>query len=249
MIAKRIATLLLRSGVELPLWLTYDFARWATLRTILRQSRINCVIDVGANRGQFASTLRDVGFTGRIISFEPAPLDFAILSDRFSRDRMWRGVNCALGDRDGELPLNYLEDSTALSSFVGLKQSSRRARTITVRVQRLDSIYRTILAGIESPRVFLKCDTQGFDYEVVSGAEGVIENVLGIQSEVTVLSAYYENVRPYYQNLERYEQLGFRLMGMFGGGRYDIARCGSEYDCIMARIESFVESRRENRRL
>jgi len=41
--------------------------------------KINCVLDVGANQGQYAHFLRNLGYKGNIISFEPVTIDYAIL--------------------------------------------------------------------------------------------------------------------------------------------------------------------------
>src|SRR5437868_7811678 len=56
-------------------WLPVSWAHWfrnrVLLRHVLGKLSINCVLDVGANRGQFGTLLRGIGYTGWIISFEP----------------------------------------------------------------------------------------------------------------------------------------------------------------------------------
>jgi predicted xylose isomerase-like sugar epimerase len=51
------------------------------IATVLRLYAVNCVLDVGANRGQYARMLRRRGYRGHIVSFEPVATTFAEWSD------------------------------------------------------------------------------------------------------------------------------------------------------------------------
>jgi FkbM family methyltransferase len=236
---KYISKHLIRLKARLPRTHLNDFVKWSTLCDVLEKLRINCVFDVGANRGQFASTLRATGYQGRIVSFEPLPGEFGILSHRFRSDSLWRGMNYALGDEDCVMPFHNVVESTALSSFHGLKTSNRPVQVIPVTVKRLDDVYGQLVADLPNPRVFLKCDTQGFDHKVVSGANGIIHHILGMQSEIVVSSPYYKDTVPYYENLAKYEALGFGLLGTFDGAFHGKANAVGEIDCIMARVSAY----------
>ena len=63
------------------------------LKRLLETLDINCVLDVGANKGQFVEKVRGIGFRGRIVSFEPLRREFTQLSSRFRGDAQWRGVS------------------------------------------------------------------------------------------------------------------------------------------------------------
>src|SRR4029450_5885156 len=68
------------------------------LKDVIRQLRINCVLDVGAHEGAYARRLRgEVGFTGHIASFEPAGRSYARLVASRKGDQGWRGYRYALG--------------------------------------------------------------------------------------------------------------------------------------------------------
>jgi FkbM family methyltransferase len=179
------------------------------LRRLLSFLRINCVLDVGANHGQFAKELRAIGYSGRIVSFEPLQREFDRMSEHFSHDANWRGYRLALGSDEALMDI-HVDRLTVLSSFLNSIAKHDQQRTERVSVKRLDTMFSSVVQGIESPRVFLKMDTQGYDLEVFNGAAGCIAEICGIQSELSV-QPLYEGMPHYLEALETYERAGFDL--------------------------------------
>jgi len=206
------------------------------LGELLSKLRIDCVIDVGANEGQYARLLRRLGFTGLILSFEPNVDVFNVMQRAFAKDHAWRGYNCGLGSSDGELDFNVFEFSP-ISSFLPGSDfvHSKIVRTAKVPVRRLDAFLPEILPDWSKRRLFLKCDTQGFDLEVVKGAEGALSAVYGLQSEIAVQSLYRGMPR-YLEALSLYESLGFVLIDLWLNNR-TVDGDVLEYDCLMKRTD------------
>jgi hypothetical protein len=59
------------------------------LAAVLRSRDINCVIDVGGNQGHFGQLVRTLGYTGRIVPFEPSPSSLPALSKLAAQDAQW----------------------------------------------------------------------------------------------------------------------------------------------------------------
>ncbi len=138
---------------------------------------IDLIFDVGANGGQFATTMRDYGFGGDIVSFEPVASEFAKLSAAAKGDKRWRTVHCALGSSEGEHEINVMADSVfssfnapSIEATDAFAQENKIIRTEKVQVRRLDTIVAEYGLRGRLSRSLLKCDTQGFDRQVLEGA-------------------------------------------------------------------------------
>ncbi len=71
---------------------------------MLRANGVNLVFDVGANVGQFALSLREAGYRGRIVSFEPLGDAWAKLHETSRNDELWEiAPRGAIGVEDGEI--------------------------------------------------------------------------------------------------------------------------------------------------
>ena len=188
------------------------------LKQLFALHGVDCVLDVGANCGQFATGLRRSGFSGRIVSFEPVPEAFEQLANRAKTDQGWDTRQLALGDRSGRLPLNVTA-STSVSSFLTPTDAyaagyagGRVARVENVEVARLDDMVDHLSTGAR--RFFLKVDTQGYDLAVVDGAAGCIAQVVGLQIELSVMPIY-EGAPEYLDALRFVQDRGFIPSGMF----------------------------------
>lgn len=190
------------------------------LNELLERYNVTSVLDVGANEGQFASSLRsDVGFTGRIHSFEPSAETFARLDVRSASDARW-SVHCvALGDVEAELELHLFETSDWNSlhppDLDHVRRSGRELHAIgteSVRVTTLDQLWVDLVD--DSDVTFLKSDTQGHDLQVLAGANDRLASVAGLLLESSI-TTFYEDEPTFADVVERCADLGFAPTGFF----------------------------------
>ena len=183
---------------------------------------INCVLDVGANDGDYGDELRRLGYDGHIVSFEPVSSNFQRLLERKKRDPKWTAHQIALGESDGEAEINVLQGHT-FSSFLspsayGVSRFGRKMnveRKETVKVRRLDHVLREVLADVPNPRVFLKTDTQGFDMAVIRGARDEMSSILGVQMELALKPLYEKLTTEWTETIRELQGMGFEVTGMF----------------------------------
>ena len=187
----------------------------------LRTHQIDTVFDVGANTGQFATMLRDAGFSGRIVSFEPSSAAYAILSSRARRDADWIiAPRVALGDHEGTIMLNLAGNSASssllpmLQSHVSAAPESHYIGSEMVDLRTLDSIGAELVS--ESERVFVKLDVQGFEHKVLQGADRFLRRIKGIQLELSLVPLY-EGESLFHPMLHDLEDRGYELWSLVPG--------------------------------
>lgn len=213
------------------------------LRQLFSVLGVNCVLDVGAHHGEYGLELRQMGYRGRIVSFEPISDNFAALRQQLVRDPNW-WVHClALGDQEQTAEIKVMSGTT-FGSFLapspyGLSQFPTKMqveRLESVTVRRLDNLFAECVAGIAEPRVFLKVDTQGYDQKVLTGAGAYLERVVGLQTEMSTKSIYEGMANAFVEALPALQARGFELTGIFPvtRDRKDTLRL-IEVDCVLCR--------------
>lgn len=209
------------------------------LRWLFRRLEVDCVLDVGANTGQFASGLRRSGYRGRIVSFEPVSSVFATLREAAHGDPDWQVHQLAAGAEDGEAEINVRPGT--MSSLLpssdfgrGWSPRLRESSVETVPVRRLDGLVDTATAGLTAPRVFLKLDTQGFDLAAFRGLGSRTADLVGMQSELSCVPIY-DGMPTMTEQLTTYEGAGFALSAMFPVSRDDETMRAIEFDAVLVR--------------
>jgi FkbM family methyltransferase len=180
---------------------------------------INLVLDVGANVGQFGrKNLRDAGYRGRIVSFEPLRAAWKGLSQEAAGDRLWTvAPRTAIGAEAGDININVSQNSVSSSILDMLPEhqdsapESKYVAIEVVPIRRLDEIAPKYL--LSDSIVFLKIDTQGFEGAVLQGAEGILNHVTGIQLELSLIPLY-AGQQLYDEMIARLNQRGFDLWGV-----------------------------------
>ncbi len=192
------------------------------LSRLLRHLEIDLALDVGANDGGYASSLRNLGYAARIISFEPLAEPFARLSDIAAQDSRWDVVRTAVGDRDGEIVIHVAGNDGASSSALPMLDAHLAAAPSAayvadekVPVQRLDAL---VGGQVEGRRCFLKLDVQGFERNVLDGAASILAggHVLGVQAEMSLVPLY-DGSMLWRETVDRMSATGYELASLMPG--------------------------------
>ena len=219
-------------------WGVNDLLPTRRLQKIVKEYKIDCIVDVGANVGQYADFLRNkVGYNGLIISFEPDPDNLKLLKEGSKGDSRWLIQDFALGKENTTLELNVMENST-FNSFLSPDHSETNRfenenavkSTLLVKVKRLDEILLRLKNEQNFERVFLKLDTQGFDLDVFEGASGVLGMIVGVQTEVSFIPIY-KNIPSFEQSISVFRSKGFEVSALYAVNE-EVFPHAIEYDCI-----------------
>lgn len=207
---------------------------------VLSTRKIDLVLDIGANTGQFGQALFDNGFGGRVVSFDPLPDAHARLVERAGRSgRDWMvAPRAALDDKVGVA--RFIVATNSASSSL-LDQSSRLAEVapaaasvgeIEVPTATLDGAVSGFLG--ENDRVAIKIDTQGAELRVLQGGTATVRRADMILIEMSIAQLY--EGQPSYHELDQYlRACGFSLIDIDPTVRDPNSGLLAEFDAIYVR--------------
>jgi FkbM family methyltransferase len=201
---------------------------------------VDCVFDVGGNKGQYGRYLRtEVGYRGTIVSFEPVPAALDKLREASSGDPKWVIRPYALGAKTGKAVFNVMAHSV-FSSFLqpdnsrfgSFASGNRIVDHIDVEVVTLDEVFPEIMAQTSCSAPYLKLDTQGSDVDVANGGRHVISKFRGLQTEASV-TPIYAGVPDFTESIKSFRQLGFEISAIFSLNPTRHFPRMIEFDCHM----------------
>ena len=148
---------------------------------IIQNYRINKLIDIGANEGQYSTTMRRFGFDEKIISFEPLKDAFIKLQKISANDKNWKIYNYGFGSSDFKGVINVSANSQSSSLLnilplhTNIEPNSKYIAQQPIEIKRLDSVFDSFFE--EGDIVMIKIDTQGSEKNVLEGAEKSLQKI------------------------------------------------------------------------
>jgi FkbM family methyltransferase len=184
---------------------------------LLRTLTCNTVVDVGANRGQFAVVAHECFPEATIFSFEPLSGAAQIFRRVLGEAQLVHFQQHAIGPNAswGEIHISERDDSSSMLPIGALHAQifpgTTECRREQVRVERLDSVLGA--ADLRAPAL-LKIDVEGFELEVLKGCG----DLLGLFSYVYVEASFVQlnEGQPLADEVIDYLRTrGFRIRGIF----------------------------------
>jgi FkbM family methyltransferase len=200
------------------------------LRRFVKRRGPLIILDVGANEGQYAKTLKALDASCEIYAFEPHPETYKRLSAE-SRRHGFTAINQACGSTPDRLTLYDYRDHPEGSQHASLHQGviehlhHGHAIALDVEVTTIDDfIAQRNLQHIS----LLKIDTEGHEFEVLLGARNAIDRgsieVVHLEfNEMNVISRIF--CRDFFELLKDYSFYRMLPDGLLPLGPYTAVTC------------------------
>ncbi|MBK9282904.1 MAG: FkbM family methyltransferase [Sphingobacteriaceae bacterium] len=154
------------------------------LKNIFKQEA-KTVFDIGANTGQTALNYYNEFPTANIYSFEPVTKTFEQLKRNTVTKSRIQNYKIAFGNKKEEVEINLFDDANSQLNSIKISNPKTDAIKEKIQVETIDNFIKE--KKIEEIDL-LKIDTEGFEIEVLSGAQKLLEsnNVKAILCETAL---------------------------------------------------------------
>lgn len=199
----------------------FGFSFSADIRRLLGKRLQPCIVDVGANTGQWLKSIKATYPDAQVYCYEPDERAFAQLLRTANGFSSVQCLPCALGREAGVSTLFRNADSVTSSLLQPAPQAEtlpyaeklQPVDTVKVEVRRLSDELRRL--GIQRIDL-LKSDCQGADLNVLEGAAQEIDNgQIHLISTEALFHLEYEKQAWFHQILAWLGARGFVLIGLY----------------------------------
>ncbi len=203
---------------------------------LFKNYNFNTVIDIGANKGQFALLARKSFPNADIYSFEPLSKPSKILNKLFLSDANTKIFNYAIGPKIGTQTINVSnsDDSSSLLEITDLQNKifpgTQKLKTEEIRVSTLDNL---ISKNDLKSLALLKLDVQGYEYEALLECKEILDSFYAIYCECSFIELY-KNQKLAHDIIIFLDEQGFKLDGFYNSS-YDIKNTSIQSDLFFIR--------------
>jgi FkbM family methyltransferase len=186
----------------------------------LKNLSIKTIIDIGANKGQFARYISTIFPDAHIYCFEPLPKPYMELNRWAGRQKNGKvkTFNIALGATEEKIKMYYHVEHSPSSSFLQstevcekLYPFTKKQTSITVQATTLDKVFANLSEPI-APEILIKLDVQGYEAHVLKGGEKTFKKAKVSILEVG-LDELYKNQSSFNDISSLLHNLGFHYAG------------------------------------
>lgn len=179
--------------------------------------KLKTIIDIGANKGQFALACREWSPNARIISFEPLKVPSEVFKALFAKDENVKLNMVAIGPRfeRTKIHISKKEDSSSILP-IGPKQVALYPGTQEKEIIEIDIAPLSLYLKSEDMKTpaMLKLDVQGFEMEALKGCESMLEVIDLIYCECSFIELY-NGQKMAYEVIEWLRQRKFNFIGIY----------------------------------
>lgn len=184
---------------------------------ILKNLQCKFVVDIGANRGQFALVARYCYPDAFIHSVEPLEEPGKIFSSIFNKDRKVKLHKCAIGSKS-EIKTIYISEQDDSSSLLPIGTEQVKLFPDTKEKDTREVIVHTLDECIESKNIaqpaLLKIDVQGFELETLKGCLNLLHHFSFLYIEASFVELYNKQALAH-EIIEFLAIYGFYLHGIY----------------------------------
>lgn len=186
------------------------------LKHRFKEYSFDLFFDIGANSGQSVSKIKESFPDSSIWSFEPVKNTYDALVENTQNQNI-KCFQIGFGAQNSEVEI-YFDKNTRTSTTASILESSNRndisVEIETIKIVTLDSF----CAKNEIEKIdYVKIDTEGYDLEVLKGADRLLKEgkISFVETEVGMNPENTFHVK--FEDMKLYmEKLDYRLFGIYG---------------------------------
>lgn len=184
----------------------------------LRNFRINTIIDIGANIGSYSQFIHTIFQGATIYAFEPLKDCYDLLNKKKEIITNLNTFNIALGDRK-ETNYIYRSSFTPSSSILQMSEKHTKAFPHTkesvkqqIEIDTLDNVLNKVDLVND---ILIKIDVQGFEKNVLIGAQNILKLAKIIIIELSFVELY-QGMSKFDEIYDMLKDVGFKYFGSWG---------------------------------